>query len=55
MNIYWQQAANGLSLSLLEAGILFVDHVQFSFATHDLAICTSFLDGCSNFHKYSNL
>ena len=42
-----------LSLALLEAGILFVDHIQLAFTTNDLAICTSLLDGCSYFHKIS--
>jgi hypothetical protein len=27
-----------LSLTLLEAGILFVDHIQLAFTTNDLAI-----------------
>jgi len=33
-----------LPLSLLKAGILFVDHIQPSFPSHDLAIHTSFLN-----------
>ena len=42
--------ANCLSLSLLKTRILFVDHIQFPLATNNFAICTSFLNGCSNFH-----
>jgi hypothetical protein len=42
-----------LSLALLKAGILFVDNVQFAFATNDLAICASLFDGCSYFHFLS--
>jgi len=34
----------GLTLSLLKAGILFVDHIKSPFAAHDLAIRASFLD-----------
>ena len=41
-----------LSLSLLEAGILFVDHIQLAFSAHDLAINTAFFNGCSNFHTF---
>jgi hypothetical protein len=39
-----------LSLSLLEAGILFVDHVEFALPAYDLAINAAFFDGCSYFH-----
>lgn len=39
-----------LSLALLEAGVLLVDHEQFSFPLHDLAINTAFFNGSSNFH-----
>lgn len=45
-------ATTALSLALLEAGILFVDNVQFALATHDLAICTSLFNGCSDFHNF---
>jgi len=45
----------GLSLPLLETGILLVDHEQFTLATHDLAIDTALLDGCSYFHMLSFL
>jgi hypothetical protein len=41
---------NQLPLPLLEAGILFVNDIQLALATHDLTICTTFLDGCSDFH-----
>jgi len=40
-----------LSLTLLEARILFVDHQQFPLSTHYLAICTSLLYGSSYLHK----
>jgi hypothetical protein len=40
-----------LSLSLLEAGILFVDHIQPALSAHDLAIDAALFDGCSNFHN----
>ena len=49
-NSHGINAFNELSLSLLEAGILFVDHIQLALSSHDLAICTAFLNGCSNFH-----
>jgi hypothetical protein len=39
------------TLTLLEARILFVDDEQLSLATHDLAICAAFLDGCPDFHN----
>jgi len=39
-----------LSLSLLEAGILFVDNIQLAFPANDLAINAAFLNGCSYFH-----
>jgi hypothetical protein len=42
-----------LSLSLLEAGILFVDHIQLSFATNYLAISAAFFNGCSYFHFFA--
>jgi hypothetical protein len=48
-------ADRALSLALLEAWVLFVDHIQFAFTAYDLAICTSFFDGCSNFHDESLL
>lgn len=41
-----------LSLALLKAGILFVDHVQPSLSPHDLAICAALLNCCSYFHDY---
>ena len=40
-----------LSLALLEAGVLFVDDEQLAFATHDLTICATLLDGCPDFHN----
>lgn len=39
-----------LSLALLEARVLLVDHEQFSFPLHDLAINAAFFNGSSNFH-----
>jgi hypothetical protein len=39
-----------LSLSLLEAGILFVNNIQLAFTTNDLAINAAFFNGCSYFH-----
>jgi hypothetical protein len=39
-----------LSLTLLEAGILLVNHEQYTLSTHNLTISTSFLDGGSNLH-----
>ena len=39
-----------LTLTLLEAGILFVNHVELAFATHNLAVYTSFFDRCPYFH-----
>jgi hypothetical protein len=35
---------------LLEAGILFVNDIQLTLATNDLAINAAFFDGCSYFH-----
>ena len=44
------ELVEGLSLSLFEAGILFVDNIKLALTTHNLAVGTSFFDGCSNFH-----
>jgi hypothetical protein len=44
-----------LSLTLLEAGILFVDHKQLALSLHDLAINAAFFDGCSYFHLFKLL
>jgi hypothetical protein len=41
---------NCLSLSLLETGIFFVDHIKLAFAANDLAIGTPFFDRSSDFH-----
>lgn len=41
-----------LTLPLLEAGILFVDHIKLAFAANDFAINTAFLNGCSYFHIF---
>lgn len=40
-----------LSLALLEAGVLLVNDEQLAFATHDLTICATLLDGCPDFHN----
>jgi hypothetical protein len=40
-----------LSLSLLEAGVLFVNHIKLTLTTHNLAISASFFYGCSNSHS----
>jgi hypothetical protein len=39
-----------LTLLLLKAWILFVDHVQAAFPPHDLAICAAFFDRSSYLH-----
>jgi hypothetical protein len=39
-----------LSLSLLEAGVLFVDHIKSALPTNNLAVGASFFNGCSYFH-----
>jgi hypothetical protein len=41
----------GSTLTLLKAGVLFVDDVQFAFATNDFAIDAALLDGGSYFHN----
>jgi hypothetical protein len=41
---------DGSALTLLEAGVFFVDHEQLAFAANDLAVGAAFLDGCTNFH-----
>ena len=38
------------SLTLLEAGILLVDHIEPALPTDDLAIRTALLYGCPYFH-----
>ena len=42
-----------LTLALLEARILFVNHIKFAFAANDLAIGTAFLNWCSYFHIFN--
>lgn len=39
-----------LSLTLLKAGILFVNYIQNALATNNLAINTALFNGCSYFH-----
>ena len=39
-----------LPLALLKARVLFVNYIKLSFATHDLAVCTTLFYGCSNLH-----
>ena len=36
---------------MLEAGVLFVNNIKFALTTHNLAVGTSFFNGCSNFHN----
>jgi hypothetical protein len=40
----WQPAAFLLPLSLLKAGILFVNNIQLAFSFYDLAIHTAFFN-----------
>ena len=42
----------GLTLALLIAGVLLVDHVQSALAAHDLAVGATFFDRCSYFHGF---
>gem|GEM_PF-3062845 len=42
-----------LPLLLLKAWVLFVDHVQPAFPSHDLAISAAFFNRCSYFHCLS--
>ena len=39
-----------LTLALLEAGILLVDHIQLPLPPHDLTIGAALFNGCTNFH-----
>jgi hypothetical protein len=39
-----------LTLSLLEAGIFFVDDIQFTLPAYNFTLGASFFDGCSYFH-----
>ena len=39
-----------LALPLLKAGILLVDNIELSLPSHNLAIRTTLLNGCTNFH-----
>jgi hypothetical protein len=41
---------DSLTLTLLEAGVLLIDYEQLAFATHDLTIRATLLDGCPDFH-----
>ena len=45
------RGAARLALALLEARILFVDHIQPALATYDLAFGASLFDGGSYFHN----
>ncbi len=42
-----------LALTLLQLRVLFINDVNLSFATNDLAIHRTFLHGCSDFHYVS--
>ena len=42
-----------LALTLFQLRVLFVNDVHFSFATNDLAINRTLLNGCSDFHYVS--
>jgi hypothetical protein len=44
---------NVLTLTLLEAGILLVNHIQLTLPPHDLTIGAAFLNGCTYFHDES--
>jgi len=39
-----------LSLSLFKPGVFLIDNVKFAFSPNNLAVGTSFLNGCSYFH-----
>jgi len=39
-----------LTLPLLETGVLFVNDIKLTLPPHDLAIGTTLLNGCTNFH-----
>ena len=39
-----------LSLALLEAGILFVNHIQLALTTYNFTVDAALFDGCSYFH-----
>jgi capsule polysaccharide export protein KpsE/RkpR len=40
----------GLSLTLFKLRVLFVDHIQFAFTAHNLAISRTLLNGRSDSH-----
>jgi hypothetical protein len=42
--------APGLTLTLFETGVLLVDNIELALPSHNLAIRTTFLNGCTNFH-----
>ena len=39
-----------LSLALLKAGILFVNHIQLALTTYNFTVDAALFDGCSYFH-----
>jgi len=42
-----------LALTLLEARVLLVDHIQLAFPPHDLTIGAALFNGCTYFHDES--
>lgn len=41
-----------LSLALLKAGILLVNHIKAALSANNLAVNAALFDGCSNFHRF---
>jgi hypothetical protein len=44
--------ANSLPLTLLKAGIFFVNHVKAAFSAYNFAVNAALFNGCSNFHRF---
>ena len=44
--------AHFLTLTLLKAGILFVNYIEAAFPAYNLAVNAALFDGCSNFHRF---
>jgi len=42
-----------LSLSLFEAWIFFINHIQSPFSSYNFTVRTAFFYGCPDFHLYS--
>jgi hypothetical protein len=49
------ERSRDLPLPLLEARVLFVDHIQLAFPAHDLAINATLFNGCSDSHLFNYL